>query len=39
MKELRALGFTHVLFNMPHAYELTPLRTLAGEVIPAVAGL
>ena len=39
VRALRALGFTHVIFNMPHAYELTPLRTIAEQVIPAVAEL
>ena len=39
LQGLRALGFTHVIFNMPHAYELTPLRMLGQEVIPAVTEL
>ncbi len=33
---LGALGFTHVIFNMPHAYTLTPLRMIGMDVIPAV---
>lgn len=36
---LRALGFTHAIFNMPHAYTLTPLRAMGAEVIPAVVEL
>ena len=39
VRALRTLGFTHVIFNMPHAYTLAPLRTIGNEVIPAVAEL
>lgn len=39
VQALRALGFTHVIFNMPHAYDLTPLRTIAEQVIPEVEAL
>jgi len=39
VQALRALGFTHVIFNMPHAYDLTPLQTIAEQVIPVVEGL
>ncbi len=39
IKELAAMGFTHTIFNMPDAYTLTPLKTFAREIIPAVAGL
>jgi len=39
LRALHALGFTHVIFNTPNAYEFTSLRTLAQEVIPAVADL
>jgi hypothetical protein len=30
-------GIQHVIFNMPNVHELTPLETLAREVIPVVA--
>jgi hypothetical protein len=33
------MGFTHVIFNMPDVYKITPLKTFAKEIIPAVAGL
>ncbi len=39
IKELSAMGFTHVIFNMPDVYSITPLKTFAKEIIPAVAGL
>jgi hypothetical protein len=38
-KEARALGFTHVIVNMPNVYEIKPLDIIGREVIPAVAGL
>jgi F420-dependent oxidoreductase-like protein len=37
--ELAALGFQHVIFNMPNTHELTPLETFGREIIPAVAEL
>ncbi len=36
---LAALGFSHVIFNMPNVHEITPLETFGAEIIPAVAGL
>jgi len=39
IKELSAMGFTHVIFNMPDVYKITPLKTFAKEIIPAVAEL
>jgi len=39
LKELSAMGFTHVIFNMPDVYAIKPLETFAKEIIPAVAGL
>jgi alkanesulfonate monooxygenase SsuD/methylene tetrahydromethanopterin reductase-like flavin-dependent oxidoreductase (luciferase family) len=39
LKALSALGFSHVIFNMPDVYAITPLETFAREIIPAVAGL
>jgi len=38
IKELSTIGFTHVIFNMPDVYKITPLETFAKEIIPAVAG-
>jgi F420-dependent oxidoreductase-like protein len=37
--ELAEMGFTHAIFNMPDVYEITPLKTFAKEIIPAVAEL
>ncbi len=34
-----AVGFSHLIFNMPHVHEITPVELVAREVIPAVAGL
>lgn len=39
IKELSGMGFTHAIFNMPDVYSMTPLKTFAKEIIPAVAGL
>jgi len=39
IKELSAMGFTHIIFNMPDVYTMTPLKTFAKEIIPAAAGL
>ena len=39
IKQLREMGFTHVIFNMPDVYEISPLETFAQEIIPAVADL
>jgi F420-dependent oxidoreductase-like protein len=39
IKELSAMGFTHVIFNMPDVYSITPLKTFAKDIIPSVAGL
>ncbi len=33
------MGFTHVIFNMPDVYNITPLKAFAKEIIPSVAGL
>lgn len=37
--ELSKMGFSHVIFNMPDAYQITPLETFAKEIIPVVAEL
>jgi F420-dependent oxidoreductase-like protein len=37
LKELSAMGFSHVIFNMPDVYTITPLETFAKEIIPAAA--
>ena len=39
LKELSQMGFSHVIFNMPDVYKITPLETFAQEIIPAVADL
>jgi alkanesulfonate monooxygenase SsuD/methylene tetrahydromethanopterin reductase-like flavin-dependent oxidoreductase (luciferase family) len=39
IQKLSEMGFTHVIFNMPDVYTMTPLKTFAKEIIPAVAGL
>ena len=39
IKGLSEEGFTHVIFNMPDVYEITPLETFGKEIIPAVAEL
>jgi F420-dependent oxidoreductase-like protein len=39
IKELSAMGFSHVIFNMPDVYTITPLETFAKEIIPAAAQL
>jgi F420-dependent oxidoreductase-like protein len=38
IKELAEMGFTHVIFNMPDVYKITPIETFAKEIIPAVSG-
>ena len=37
VKALAAMGFSHVIFNMPDVAEITPLETFAREINPAVA--
>jgi F420-dependent oxidoreductase-like protein len=37
IKDLSKMGFSHVIFNMPDVYTITPLETFAKEIIPAVA--
>ena len=39
IKAFSQMGFTHAIFNMPDVYDITPLETLAKDIIPAVAGL
>lgn len=39
IEELSAMGFTHVIFNMPDLYIGNPLDTFAKEIIPSVAEL
>lgn len=39
IKELSGMGFTHVIFNMPDVYKITPLESFAKEIIPAVTAL
>jgi hypothetical protein len=37
LKRLSKMGFTHAIFNMPDVYKITPLKTFAKEIIPAIA--
>jgi F420-dependent oxidoreductase-like protein len=37
-RELAALGFQHVIFNMPTVHDIAPLQIIAREIIPAAAG-
>ena len=39
LEDLSGMGFSHVIFNMPDVYEITPLETFAREIIPAAAEL
>lgn len=39
IQRLAAMGFTHVIFNMPDVYTITPLETFAKEIVPVVAEL
>jgi F420-dependent oxidoreductase-like protein len=39
LKNLSELGFTHVIFNMPNVYEITPLEVFGKEIVPAAAEL
>jgi F420-dependent oxidoreductase-like protein len=36
INELSEMGFSHVIFNMPDVYQITPLETFAREIIPAI---
>jgi F420-dependent oxidoreductase-like protein len=38
IQKLSEMGFTHAIFNMPDVYKITPLKTFAKEIIPAIAG-
>ena len=38
-QEQAAIGVQHAIFNMPNDFEITPLETIAREVMPAVKGL
>ena len=39
IKEFSQMGFTHVIFNMPDVYQITPLETFANKIIPATSQL
>lgn len=39
LKQLSELGITHVIFNMPNVYEITPLEIFGKEIIPAAEAL
>jgi F420-dependent oxidoreductase-like protein len=38
-RQTAALGFQHVIFNMPNVHEIKPLEIIGNEVIPRVAEL
>lgn len=38
-RQAAALGFTHMIYNMPHVERITPLEALAQAVIPEIAAL
>jgi len=38
-KAARALGFRHIIVNMPNVYEIKPLEIIGKEVIPEITGL
>ena len=37
-RTLAGLGFQQVIVNMPNVQDVTPIETLAAEVVPAIAG-
>jgi len=37
--ELAEIGIHQVMFNMPNDHEITPIKTIGGEVIPSLRGL
>lgn len=39
IQQLSKMGFSHVIFNMPDVYKITPLEIFAKEIIPAVIAL
>ncbi len=39
LEDLSGMGFTHVIFNMPDVYTITPLETFGQEIIPPAAEL
>jgi F420-dependent oxidoreductase-like protein len=38
-REFAALGFQHLIFNMPNVHEIKPLEQFGAEIIPELAGL
>jgi len=36
IKKFSDMGFSHVIFNMPDVYKISPLETFGKEIIPAV---
>ena len=38
-KEMAGLGVDHIIFNMPDAHEIRPIKTIGEEVIPIVANI
>jgi hypothetical protein len=39
IEDLSKMGFSHVIFNMPDVYNITPLETFAEKIIPATTRL
>jgi hypothetical protein len=37
LRALHELGISHVIVNMPNAYEMRPIETFGKEIIPQVA--
>ena len=38
LHELAKVGVQHAIVNLPNVHEITPLETLAKEIVPAIAG-
>lgn|GEM_PF-5424593 len=38
LRNAREAGIQHVIFNMPNAYDVTPIETTSRDIIPEVAG-
>jgi alkanesulfonate monooxygenase len=39
LREFAKVGVQHAIVNLPNVHEVTPVETLAKEVVPAIAGL
>ena len=38
-RQLRDLGFEHIIFNMPNVHEIEPIEIIGQEIIPQVADI